>query len=667
MHSMTVASSRGWSGPLVRCSCALSLLASAGLAWPLQCTEVDAPEFGPVWALDVSPHLPGHLIAGVGGLQSFMDGGARPIATRIGGSADGGASWDSTVFMGTSGFSEPGAHWPQMVFDPVDPAAIWAVSHWQLYKSTNLGRTWSEHPPSDSVQRLAFDPLDPCRVYATGWNASAVFVFGSTDGGDTWSYLPAPFPNPTHDIAVLGVGAPGTVLLAHAGGIQRSTDGGASFSYTLTEQGAFRLAPVGTSNVVWSILLSPSSSFETESVARSLDGGRTWSQVATPPGEPQAIAAHPTDPDRAWVSTRSDGLFRTLDGGQSWIHSDGAFVAAQVTHIIPAPGNPDTLFAGGIGGQGGVWRSVDGGATWRPANNGLSSSVPELHFDGFGRAYALGLGLPVQQSGPDEPWRVLHYEDGPSGFATSLTVDRNSADTIVWTLGRFVIRSTDGGLSWSDSTPPGTGPNKPVQSVVFDSEGTLYAPAFGSRLHRSLDQGATWTKLDAPSLERIVPHPSDPAVLHATSFGKYFRSDDRAASWTIHDVGVGHWGDVEELAVSRPDPDRLAVLGKPQDLAGPRKLVFISSDGGSSWTEGGAGIPAWYLSSLDLDPHVPERVLVATGTHGVFLSVDGGASFAPWNDGIGHLNVRSVRFDPSTPGRAMASTVDGRVWVAALP
>lgn len=653
-----------------RQAAALALAVVLALPARSQWTETGAPESGPVWALDVSPHFPGALAAGAGS-NVFTYNESNYFSIRVVRSGNAGVSWNDVTLPMSLGAPTGSFVQAQLRFDPLEPTVLW-LANVGLAKSTDLGRTWAYQSTVPGVTRLAFDPLDPLRVYATAYGAFNS-LFTSSDGGGTWNLLPFTVFSSMDDLAVIGQGNPGTLLLATGSGLMRSTDGGASFTTTLGSHAAYRLAPAGgASSVVWGLFPGKVST-QADAVGRSLDGGLTWSLLPGPCQDMAAIAAHPTDPLRAWISCAASGILRTLDGGQSWIPSDGAVVAAHVTTLVPSPGDPDTLFAGGVGGQGGVWRSRDGGATWWPANAGLSTTVPELSFDGLGRVYAIGLGLPVRRGVAGAPWRVLHDPVTPSGTAVSLAVPRSAPDTIVWVssapaaLPKTQIRkSADGGLTWTSATPPGSA-GKSVRSVVFDTEGTLYAPA-GSVLFRSADLGASWTSSSAPAgTDTIVPHPSDPSVLHGlTILGDYVRSDDGGATWTEHGPEVGDWRHLDELKVSRLDPDRLALLAN-RDLAYTPKTVFHSQDGGTTWTRGGLGLPDGYLLSLDLDPHVLGRVVVGTGTGGVYLSVDHGATFAPWNAGIEDQTVRSVRFDPLSPGSVWTSTNDGRLRTARLP
>lgn len=138
---------------------------------------------------------------------------------------------------------------------------------------------------------------------------------------------------------------------------------------------------------------------EPAALYRSLDGGAHWTEVESfarlpdaaqwcvplnppLPGRARAILVDPTDADRIWVGVEVGGMVRSDDGGASW-HLNRPGDNPDIHMLSAHPANPDVLFvstgygrfdgvADMIEGNAGVFRSDDGGASWRYAWHGIT-------------------------------------------------------------------------------------------------------------------------------------------------------------------------------------------------------------------------------------------------------------------------------------------------------
>jgi len=176
---------------------------------------------------------------------------------------------------------------------------------------------------------------------------------------------------------------------------------------------------------------------EPAALFRSTDGGATfelvrglWDHPHRPTWTPgggglglHSILRHPADADRMWVAISTGGVYRTIDGGDSWAPANKGIRAdflpdpqpeyGQCVHKIDAnPERPDVLFAQN---HGGVYRSDDGGDTWIDIGEGLPSDF------GFplvadpatpGTAYVIPLDSAEYRCTPDGRCRVYRTRDG---------------------------------------------------------------------------------------------------------------------------------------------------------------------------------------------------------------------------------------------------------------
>ncbi len=221
-----------------------------------------------------------------------------------------------------------------------------------------------------------------------------------------------------------------------------------------------------------------------DGIYKSIDAGRTWTHLGLRDGQqiPQ-ILVDPRDPNRLFVAVLGHpygpnaerGLFRSTDGGRSFekvLYHDENTGAIDVAF---APDDPNTLYAalwesrqapwenGVWQGEGtGLFKSTDGGSTWKPIMNGLPTVA-----DGLGR---IGIGVsPSDRSRlyltVDAGARTGVYRSDDAGASwrkvgtdarvttresdfAEVKVDPRNPD-IVWCLSIVVWRSTDGGATWS--------------------------------------------------------------------------------------------------------------------------------------------------------------------------------------------------------------------------
>jgi uncharacterized protein (TIGR03437 family) len=263
-------------------------------------------------------------------------------------SQDGGASW-SIAGQGLTAYGSRG-----IAFDPSDSRLIYAggMVGDPLFKSTDGGQTWSVRrfgTPAIYVIAVAVDPLSPNTIYAGTQNEG---VFKSTDHGDTWT--------------AVGTGLSGAITFLTLD----PSKNGRLFASTAT---AFYL---------------------------SEDGGQSWTNIMNVPA--WTVAIDPNSPVTVYASTRTQGVFRSSDGGHTWQSINNGITNLSMGRNAPViidPTSRQTLY---VGSDGGVFKSLDGGDHWFAVNSGLADlSVTGLAMD------------------PHNP--AVLYASGPSGVFKTVT------------------------------------------------------------------------------------------------------------------------------------------------------------------------------------------------------------------------------------------------------
>ncbi len=326
-------------------------------------------------------------------------------------------------------------------------------------------------------------------------------------------------------------GVPGNPRVVYvgsaAGGVWKTEDAGLTFKPIFDEQpvasiGDIALAPSnpevvyvgsGESNARNSVSSG-------NGVYKSTDGGKTWSPVGLADTRHiSRVLVHPQDPDRVYVGALGHlfgpnterGVFRSKDGGASWekvLYLDDRHGVADMDM---SPTNPNLLFAAlwhfdrkpwtftSGDEQGGVWRSVDGGSTWKRLTKGL----PKL----MGR-----IGVKVAPSDPRVVYVIAESDEG------TLFRSDDGGDSFKKVSDKAEIVSR--GLYYTDMRVHPTNPD-----VVY---------AVASLLQKSIDGGKTWERISRNThidFHALWIDPSDPDRLWQGQDGGVAVSYDGGKAW----------------------------------------------------------------------------------------------------------------------------------------
>lgn len=259
-------------------------------------------------------------------------------------------------------------------------------------------------------------------------------------------------------------------------------------------------------------------------IYKSIDAGATWAHVGLAEvGNIGGVEIHPTNPDIAFVAaignpfkpTADRGVYRTTDGGKSW--SKVLFVSDSTgaVDVEFQPGNPSVVYASMwraerkpwtiVSGarEGGLYKSTDGGSTWKQLGNGLPNAL-------FGKS-----NIAVTPAAPNAVWAIIEAKPGSglyrsddagenwtlvSAFAPMLTrpfyytgvVVHPRDPNIIWTMSEGFYKSTDGGKTFrAQNIPHGDNhdlwinPDQPDLMVQSNDGGATV----------SLNGGRTWSTL----------------------------------------------------------------------------------------------------------------------------------------------------------------------------
>lgn len=275
------------------------------------------------------------------------------------------------------------------------------------------------------------------------------------------------------------------------------------------------------------------------------------------------------DPTGTVYAGTSDGVFRTTDGGRTWLSVGLTGMLIQALGVDPL--TADTLYAGTTN----LFRSADHGGKW-------VAITADVHFP--------------------------------------LAIDPISPSTLYAGTPGAIHRSVDSGSTWTDifTLPPGCTSNE--LTVDPQTTSTLYAVTTCG-VFRSTDGGENWDPasegLGGYAVLTMAIDPEVPSILYAGTYaGGLFQSTDRALSWNAINVGLPSSSIVPSIVIDPGTPSTIYV----STAFG----LYKSTDRGVFWGPLNTGLPDDFLSWLVVDPTTrPITVYAATFGRGVFTIQEG--------------------------------------------
>jgi uncharacterized repeat protein (TIGR02543 family) len=548
----------------------------------------------------------------------------------------------------------------------------------RILRSTDRGATWVEIYMRDAwdIQALAVDPADANTIYVgTQQNG----IVRTANGGLSWTAGSTGLPleefrvltiDP-NDRATLFAGMrPSGIYVSHDGGTTwTSANNGMNFEYVED----IEVNP-SASSIIYVLARLSAPTYE-QGIFKTTDGGLSWVKLRdagmgwwTGGG----IAVDISDPAfETFYVASNQSVLKTTDGGASWMEYPVS--TANTETIVIHPTNPQILYAGTVGE--GVYKSENGGETWAAMNNGL---------------------------------RAISFE-GDSAHA--IEFDKTNPNIIYAGSSNGGYRSLDHGLNWQKMGFPQWAP------IALRTHPDLPGTVFGihNAFHKSTDNGAvgTWQQVGSTccfSRGDIGLSTTSPLVIYFGCWGSttpptgVYRSDNAGVAFTLKNNGLSNT-EIHSIAV-HPQHANIVFAGTNVDWpADPAKDygIFKTTTSGDLWNHVTCGLPhdlgirsiviflgnpdimylagtggdnggiyrsdtggtCWrkmsgqYMDALVVNPTDPD--LLFGGEHnGFWVSYDGGTNWTELNDGLPRFpRIDAITLDPANPFHVLIGTGAG--------
>ena len=528
-----------------------------------------------------------------------------------------------------------------LVFVAVQGAQHGSSADRGIYKSEDGGDTWRKVLFIDNntgAADLSMDIHNPRILYAGMWDHRRLpwqmrsggpgsGLYKSIDSGETWEKLEKGLPEEMGKVSIDVSPANSQVVYANIesegekGGVYRSNDGGKSWKQTSKNRVTVARAwyyieifadPVDEDMVY--VLNAP--------MLKSIDGGKTFTSVSNPHGDQHHMWINPDNHNNIILSN-DGGACITFNGGKSWSTQKNQ-MTVQFYRVITDERVPYYVY----GGQQDnstvaiVSRTNGGGIGWKdwyPVSGCESAFIafdPKDPVEIFAGCYQGNISVFDHKT--RESRDIVAYPTAGLGWTPSEMRYRFNWNApivaspfdpnIIYHAGNQVLKTTDGGLSWTEISPDLTKDDKTKQikgGAPYTSEGA------GGEVYNTISYLEC-----SPHDRNTIYVGSDCGLVHVTH--------DEGVNWeNITPPNIGE-ALINAIDVSPHDAQKVYLAVTKYKFNDMRPMIYMSSNGGKSWQKRVNGIPSdTYVRVVREDPKTA-GLLYAGTENGLYVSFDGG-------------------------------------------
>ena len=380
-----------------------------------------------------------------------------------------------------------------------------------------------------------------------------------------------------------------------------------------------------------------------------------WDVVGPSGGDVRVVTVDPKNKDHLFVSTLDGQVHTSNDGGKSWrllvnlnkpqLVLDQLLIDSRDSKFIYTSGHRHKE-------PGGFFLTKDGGANWKEIKELRSTSIhamtqstknPNIILvgttDGIWRS---------ENSG--ENWEKIEASTMFNTTVDSLAIDPHDDNTIYAGTWWRAYKTTDGGKSWR-LIKNGMIDDSDVFAITIDPRDADHIIASAcSGIYESFNKGELWKKIQGiPSQSRrtrdIVQHPSKAGIVYAATTEGFWMTTNAGKSWSLttqKDL------EINSIAVHPDAPDRVFI--------GTNNFgVLVSNDGGRNFTPTNDNFSSRFTYTVTADIEQPNRLYAtthntATGGGFVFISSDGGNTWTrPKNYDVLRVSPFGILQDRTNP------------------
>lgn len=626
---------------------------NAGVDW--SCISDGFFKTASIGAIGVSASQPDTVYVGMGetDIRGNITHGDGVYKTT-----DGGSTWTNVGLEATKYISRVKVHPtnPNIVYVAALGPVYGPSTQRGVYKSTDGGQSWLKilyvDDRSGAVD-LQFDPANPNTMYAATWTAwrtpyslnsggPGSKLWKSTDAGLTWTDLSANPGLPKETLGKINVSpSPANpnriyaIIEAHAGGIFRSDDAGATWQL-MNDDRNWRQRAWYYNHIIADPKDADTVYVLNVGMGKSTNGGKTFSGIGTPHSDNHDLWIDPADP-KSMIEANDGGANVTKDGGRTWTDQD--YSTAQIYHvsadnafpyrILGAQQDNSTIRIASRGPDMRNWGSTAGG------ESGYVSAHPKDPDIVFGGNYSGSLDMQNHRTG--ESRSVDPWPDNPMGHGAIDLVQRfqwtypiifspHDAKTL-YTCSQFLLRSTNLGESWKKISPDLTR-NDP--KTLESSGGPITKDNTGVEYYATI-----FTFAESPKRRGVLWCGSDDGLVYVSQNG--------GGSWTnVTPPSMPEWGLCSMIDASAHNAAVAFLSVDNHENNDHAPYVYRTDDFGKSWTKITNGLPRDVFVRVVREDPVRKDLLYCGTENGLFVSFNGGDSWQPMQMNLPYTPIHDL-------------------------
>ena len=597
-----------------------------------------------------------------------------------------------------------------------------------IFRSDNSGDSWTQLPTYNTpglvhVESLAIDPRTASTIYAGTW----YLPYKSTDGGQSWKNIKNGIIDDSDIFAIdIDPRDPNHVIASACSGIYETSNAGDSWTKVqgIPSQSRRTRAIVQHPSIAGLVLAGT-----TEGFWRSERGGKadSWMVTTSRQLEVNSIAIHPSRPQTIYIGTNNYGVMISTDGGKNFVPTNGGYSGRFANVIVADRETPNRIYAatintttgGGflfvstdngetwrpsmrsmpprlitysilqdtrdanliyLGTNLGVYRSLDRGASWAPAETSIKPTTGKKKPSAGSTQNTAAKKLSDTTRGVQQALNAAGYgvgvPDGRAGTQTIITLKKYQADRQLPVTGKIdsVTLKSLGIASGSGEVVGATGVltdavNALAQTVDPDTQRPVVLAATNLGLYRSFDPARGWQKLSygasldprTSCVSTDAQHPE--TILVGTAASGVLISNDGGKSWQ-RVSGVPSEAPVNTIARDLQRPNHIYV--------GTKQSFYVSRDGGVNWSRRGGNLPFGDFTSILINPRNGDEVFVGNAYQtgeiggGVYRTVNAGQTWAridPKENRLPSQRIWALAFDSRDQNTLFVGSHSAGVYV----
>ena len=555
-------------------------------------------------------------------------------------STNGGQTWLSTGLIWKNTNNVRGY---KLLMHPGNSDILFAISTGGIHKTIDGGVSWT-FVQSGWFRDIKFKPGTPTTMYA----ATSTTFFKSINTGDIWTSTATGLPTSGSNRIAIGVSAANNnyVYLLYGSssgfaGLYRSTNSGTSFSIRSNSP-----------NILGYEVSSP---FDTKSQS-SYD---------------LAIAIAPNNINEVHIG--GINCWKSTNGGSSWsytsfwneknvLSASGKYTHADI-HALEF--NEGKLHCGS---DGGIYCSANNAASWFDLSSGL---VITQHYRLGGTPSTSNIIYSGTQDNGCNGWTGTSTMDHVRGGDGMECIIDHSSSNRIYTCSQngAIVRSDDGGATWSSAEPSGAGSGAWVTPYIMHPGNSKILYAGYTDVWRTKNKGKDWNALNTGSSNThiaLAMGTSDPDVLYAAervSGSDILRhSDDEGDSWTTITSGLPvSSAKITYIAVHPSNANKAWVTFSGYTSG---EKVYETTNGGASWVNRSGSLPNVPVNCIAAQGGDNDGLYIGTDV-GVFYRNDDIGDWIPFRNGLPNVIVNELEIHLSS-GKIRAATFGRGLWESEL-